>query len=174
MVNIVKLRESHPDFESTMNEVVGILRLYPDIFKSSLSRLGSIKKEIEDGTIVVEDGVIITFNQTDYRHKVSHTADIYCKPNDFVIHQIATNHSVKGGTKRVLDKFVKWCKSQDGSAIYLTVRQENERACKFYDRYGFEMVSECHWNSKEVNQKINGYIYKLKLENKNAYKFFNL
>ncbi len=172
MLNIIKLKESHKDFESTFKEVVNIIKIYPEVFKSTLSRLGSLKQRLIDGHVVLEDGVIITFNQSITKHKVSNTAEIYAKPNDFHIHQIATNHSVKGATKKVLDKFVNYCKTKDGSAIYLTVRQENERACKFYDNYGFQMVAENYWNSKEFG-KIKGFIYKLQLENEKASNFFN-
>lgn len=173
MVNIVKLRETDKGFEEVFQAIRTILRLYPKVFKNTLHRIGSIKMAIQKGHVVFQDGVFITFQQNSVRHKVSHTADVYCKPLDVTIHQIGTDHSIKGATKKVLDKFVEWCKLKSTPNIWLTVRQDNDRACNFYDRYGFIRESECYWNSKEEG-KVKGYIYKLKLENKNASKFFKL
>lgn len=188
MPNIIKLHKEHADFETTFKKIVSILKLYPKVFVSTLSKLGSIQTMMINGEVVLEDGVLITFNKSKNKHKISTTADVYAKPTDYHIHQIATNHSVKGATKKVLDKFVKLCKSNGGSNIYLTVRQENERACKFYNEYGFEIVAENYWKSKVeyctgngdfdndayYYKKIKGYIYKLQLENNKASKFYNI
>ena len=52
-----------------------------------------------------------------------------------------------------------------------TVRAFNERARKFYERYGFKYDSDIEWNSKETGV-IPGVIYRLQLEKIKSDKFF--
>jgi len=70
-----------------------------------------------------------------------------------------------------LDEFVDYCKSKGAGNILLTVRAFNERARKFYERYGFKYDSDIQWNSKETGI-IPGVIYRLQLEKIKSDKFF--
>jgi RimJ/RimL family protein N-acetyltransferase len=114
---------------------------------------------------------MITFTQYLQGGKLSRNATTIKKPKDFIIHQIASDQTQKGATKKVLDEFVDYCKSKGAGNILLTVRAFNERARKFYERYGFKYDSDIQWNSKETGI-IPGVIYRLQLEKIKSDKFF--
>ena len=90
---------------------------------------------------------MITFTQYTHGGKLSRNATTIKKTNDFIIHQIASDQTQKGATKKVLDEFVEYCKSKKAGNILLTVRAFNERARKFYERYGFKYDSDIQWLS---------------------------
>jgi len=157
--------------DKVIEETMAIINLYPDIFphmyKQGFKLVGRIKK----GNLVLQDGVMITFTQYSQGGKLSRNAKTIKKPKDFIIHQIASDQSQKGATKKVLDEFVEYCKSKGAGNILLTVRAFNDRARKFYERYGFKYDSDIQWNSKETGV-IEGVIYRLQLEEIKSDKFF--
>jgi len=171
MLNIIKIKEEGDEMNKVIEESMAIINLYPEIFphlyKQGFKLVGRIKK----GNLILQDGVIITFTQYTNGGKLSPNAKTIKKAKDFIIHQIASDQSQKGATKKVLDKFVEYCKSKGAGNILLTVRAFNEKARKFYERYGFEFDSDINWNSKQTGT-IPGVIYRLKLEKIKSKKFF--
>jgi len=66
-----------------------------------------------------------------------------------------------------LSLFREYCKSQHTESIWLTVRDENQNAIRFYERFGFVREGDICWTSK-TDGIIPGGVYKLKLDaNKN-------
>lgn len=170
-LNIIQIKEEGEEMDKVIEETMAIINLYPDIFphmyKQGFKLVGRIKK----GNLVLQDGVMITFTQYSQGGKLSRNAKTIKKPKDFIIHQIASDQSQKGATKKVLDEFVEYCKSKGAGNILLTVRAFNDRARKFYERYGFKYDSDIQWNSKETGI-IEGVIYRLQLEEIKSDKFF--
>jgi len=116
---------------------------------------------------------LITFTKYGNSGKISPNAKVLKKRGDYIIHQIASDKSIKGATKKVLDKFVEYCRMGGGESIFLTVRAFNEHARQFYERYGFVYMDDIKWNSKETGE-IPGVIYKYNLINERAEKFFSI
>lgn len=170
-LNIVQIKEEGEEMDKVIEDTMAIINMYPDIFphmyKQGFKLVGRIKK----GNLILQDGVMITFTQYSQRGKLSRNATTMRKQKDFIIHQIASDQTQKGATKKVLDEFVEYCKSKGAGNILLTVRAFNERARKFYERYGFKYDSDIQWNSKETGV-IPGVIYKLQLEKIESEKFF--
>ena len=157
--------------DKVIEETMAIINLYPDIFPHMYKQGFKLVGRIQKGNLILQDGVMITFTQYSQGGKLSRNAKTIKKPKDFIIHQIASDQTQKGATKKVLDEFVDYCKSKGAGNILLTVRAFNERARKFYERYGFKYDSDIQWNSKETGI-IPGVIYKLQLEKIKSDKFF--
>lgn len=171
MVNIIKLQEKDDEMEVVIQKAMEIINLYPDIFPHLYKQGFKLVKRIEKGNLILEDGVIITFTRYRNSGRLSRKSKVYRKKGDFIIHQIASDRSIPGATKAILDKFVTHCKSKGAESIFLTVRSFNDHARKFYERYGFEYMDDIKWNSKETGE-ILGVIYKYNLINESANKFF--
>ena len=156
--------------DKVIKEAMAIIDMYPDIFPHMYKQGFKLVKRIKKGNLIVQDGVVITFTQYLQGGKLSPNATTIKKPKDVIIHQIASNQTQKGATKKVLDEFVDYCKSKGAGNILLSVRASNERARKFYERYGFTYDSDIEWNSKTGT--IAGVIYRLQLQKIKTEKWF--
>jgi hypothetical protein len=173
MVNVIRIKEEGEEMNSVIEKSMEIINLYPEIFPHLYKQGFKLVKRIKSGNLILEDGVLITFTKYGNSGKISPNAKVLKKRGDYIIHQIASDKSVKGSTKKVLDKFVEYCRIGGGESIFLTVRAFNEHARQFYERYGFVYMDDIKWNSKETGE-IPGVIYKYNLINGRAEKFFNI
>jgi GNAT superfamily N-acetyltransferase len=173
MVNVIHIKEEGDEMNSVIEKSMEIINLYPEIFPHLYKQGFKLVKRIKSGNLILEDGVLITFTKYGNSGKISPNAKVLKKRGDYIIHQIASDKSVKGSTKKVLDKFVEYCRIGGGESIFLTVRAFNEHARQFYERYGFVYMDDIKWNSKETGE-IPGVIYKYNLINGRAEKFFNI
>jgi GNAT superfamily N-acetyltransferase len=173
MVNVIHIKEEGEEMNSVIEKSMEIINLYPEIFPHLYKQGFKLVKRIKSGNLILEDGVLITFTKYGNSGKISPNAKVLKKRGDYIIHQIASDKSVKGATKKVLDKFVEYCRMGGGESIFLTVRAFNEHARQFYERYGFVYMDDIKWNSKETGE-IPGVIYKYNLINGKAEKFFNI
>jgi GNAT superfamily N-acetyltransferase len=173
MVNVIHIKEEGEEMNSVIEKSMEIINLYPEIFPHLYKQGFKLVKRIKSGNLILEDGVLITFTKYGNSGKISPNAKVLKKRGDYIIHQIASDKSIKGSTKKVLDKFVEYCRMGGGESIFLTVRAFNEHARQFYERYGFVYMDDIKWNSKETGE-IPGVIYKYNLINGRAEKFFNI
>lgn len=150
------------ELELATEEAMNIINMYPMIFPHLYKQGFKLKKYFEKGGVILQDGVVLTFGRYKSSGKLSRNATTYKKSGDFILHQIATNDTVKGAAKQVLDGFVEHCKSQHAENLFLTVREHNDEAVKFYNRYGFVKDSEIFWTSKK-DGIIKGIVYRLRL-----------
>jgi RimJ/RimL family protein N-acetyltransferase len=170
VVNIIHITEDGIDMDNAIESAMEIINLYPDIFPHMYKQGFKLKKRIKNGNLILQDGVVITFTQYNNAGRLSKKAATHRKQNDFIIHQIATDGTIKGATKTVMDQFVEHCRSKGAENILLTVRAFNDRARKFYERYGFVYDSDICWNSKESGE-IKGVVYKFSIINEEIYNF---
>ena len=148
--------------EDAKKRASSIIDLYPEIFPHLYKQPFKLEKYIETGGLIIESGVVITFDKYKKSGRLSRNATAYKKKGDFILHQIASDRSEKGATKLVLDKFVAHCKQNLAENLWLTVRAKNERAVAFYERYGFKKECDLNWHSKK-DGKIPGIIFRLRL-----------
>jgi hypothetical protein len=173
MVNVIHIKEEGEEMNSVIEKSMEIINLYPEIFPHLYKQGFKLVKRIKSGNLILEHGVLITFTKYGNSGKISPNAKVLKKRGDYIIHQIASDKSVNGATKKVLDKFVEYCRMGGGESIFLTVRAFNEHARQFYERYGFVYMDDIKWNSKETGE-IPGVIYKYNLINERAEKFFSI
>ena len=162
MLNFVQAEKGTNEMIEAVNQASAIIDLYPEIFPHLYQQGFKLEKYIEKGGMILQDGVVITFGKYKSHGRMSKNATTYKKKGDFILHQIATNHSKTNASKEVLDEFVEYCKSQHAENLFLTVRAFYYRAVLFYERYGFVKDSDIHWTSKK-DGVINGIVFRLRL-----------
>jgi len=121
-------------------------------------RQDKLKKRIEDGQCIFEDGVAITFQK--YK-KQTRVGDFDIPRGSVVIHQIVNSQQGNGKGSQVFEDFVAEIVLPSGGDLYLSVRKANAVACAFYERHGMRVVGKVAWSKNGVKAALPGLIYKL-------------
>ena len=124
--------------------IKGIFKKNREVFP--YLRLDSLKNKIEEGKVVYDKGVVITYNKYKRKQKLG---NVEAKMGDIVIQEIVKDKGCDA--EDVFERFVDFVDED----IWLTVRRDNERAKKFYDRVGMELVGEVLW----VHGTLSGDVY---------------
>lgn len=127
--------------------VKGIFKENRDVFP--YLRFDSLKNKIEEGKVVYDKGVVITYNKYKRKQKLG---NVQANMGDIVIQEIVKEEG--GDAEDVFLRFVDFVVED----VWLTVRRDNERAKKFYDRVGMELVGEVFWSKGTIPGDV--YLYK--------------
>ena len=127
--------------------VKGIFKENRDVFP--YLRFDSLKHKIKDGKVVYYTGVVITYNKYKRKQKLG---NVQANMGDIVIQEIVKEEG--GDAEDVFLRFVDFVVED----VWLTVRRDNERAKKFYDRVGMELVGEVFWSKGTIPGDV--YLYK--------------
>lgn len=119
-------------------------------------RRDALKRRIERYQCIYQDGVVITYQQ--YR-KRTRVGDVDVPAGAIMLHQILNCNQFSGAGRRVFRKFVDEIVKPTGGDLYLSVRRENEVACRFYERHGMTVAGTVAWK----NRTIPGLVYRLHL-----------
>lgn len=117
-------------------------------------RYDYVKRKLEADEFIYDDGVVILYSK--YKRN-SRTGNVLMKKGDYIIHQIVNEFPGNGKTSEVFHNFVNNIETD----IYLTVRDENARAIRFYEKMGFVKAGEVYWK----NGEISGTVFLLTKEN---------
>jgi len=165
MIRILNIKTDGEEMESAIKEAMEIFDLYPKVFPHLSGQGFKLKKYFSkpNGGVVLQDGVVITFEKSKSNSKIARKTFARKKRGDMIIHQIASKYR-NGSAQKVFNEFVEYCKTNHCENIILSVRTANETARKFYERNGFELVDENSqmWHGKKEGY-ISGSIYKLRL-----------
>jgi len=132
-------------------EIYEIFRKRADIFPHI--RFDYLQRAINSGRCVYQDGVVIIFSVYKKRTRVG-TCGI--PRNNCMLHQIVNGNEGNGKAKDILVQFLAYISSLNLPAVWLSVRADNERATKFYERNGFLQVGTVKW----LNGTLAGLIYR--------------
>lgn len=110
-------------------------------------RRDALKRRIEAGQCIFEDGVAITFQTYRKRTRVGEV-DIPAK--SVMLHQIISSAQFSGAGGRVFDRFFDEVVVPSGGDLYLSVRSKNEIACRFYERHGMTVVGNVAWSGGTI------------------------
>ena len=127
--------------------VKGIFKENRDVFP--YLRFDSLKHKIKEGKVVYDTGVVITYNKYKRKQKLG---NVQANMGDIVIQEIVKEEG--GDAEDVFLRFVDFVVED----VWLTVRRDNERAKKFYDRVGMELVGEGFWSKGTIPGDV--YLYK--------------
>ena len=119
------------DFDTIKN----ILKGYRDIFP--YLRFDSLKNKVEEGKVIYDSGVVITYNKYKRNQKLG---NVQAKKGDIVIQEIVKEEA--GNSVDVFKRFADFVKED----IWLTVRRDNQKAKRFYDKVGMKVVGEVVWS----------------------------
>lgn len=111
-------------------------------------RTDYIYNMIERCNCIVYDGVIIMYN---FYKRNNTIGNVVAPKGSCTIKQILNTDKGNGKAGIVLNNFLQWA----GKDVYLSVRADNLRAIKFYQKNSFELVGTINWK----NGTIPGHVY---------------
>jgi hypothetical protein len=117
-------------------------------------RQDGLRRRIEAGQCVYQDGVVVTYQQ--YR-KRTRVGDVQVPAGAIMVHQILNSNQFNGAGGAVFRQFVDEVVKPSGGDLYLSVRKENTVACQFYERHGMTVVGTVAWKGGAVL----GLVYRL-------------
>lgn len=128
-----------------IDEIYKIFRHYKEIFPHI--RKDKLFEMIEKGNVIYQNDVVITFQK--YKKTVN-LGNIKIPKGSYIIHQIVTKYQGEGKARKILNDFIDFTEGN----IYLSVRKNNYRAIRFYEKNGFKAISNISWK----NKTIDGYV----------------
>jgi hypothetical protein len=130
---------------SDLREIYGHFQKRKDVFPHV--RHDKLRKFIEKGQVVWQDGVTVVYQQ--YR-KRTRVGDIDIPAGAIMLHQILNSRQFSGKGGRVFEQFVEEIVKPSGGDLYLSVREENAVACAFYERQGMKVVGTVDWSAGTI------------------------
>ena len=108
-----------------------------------------VLEQIQNQNVILENDVLITYGI--YKKKTN-LGNTFANKHDAIIHQILTKQLGKGNAVKVINDFFKYVSTN----VYLSVRAENIRAIKFYEKVGMICVGNINWGKGNL---IQGKVY---------------
>ena len=117
--------------------------------------MSKIAGAIERKECIFMDGVVIIFKI--HKRSVRIGNNTVSQKSDCHLNQIVST-ARDGSASRVLNQFFDYIASvpEHSGLIYLNVRTENDRAKKFYERNGMDLIDKTSWSEG----KIEGDVYR--------------
>ena len=117
--------------------------------------IGHISNRIKKRECIYTEGVVIIFRI--HQKTVQIGDNTRSKMSDCVLNQIVTSF-LNGSASRVLNRFFDYIGSlpHASGVIHLSVRSDNDRAKKFFERNEMELVDKTSWDKG----KIEGDVYR--------------
>jgi len=135
-----------------LNAIYKHLRSHRDVFPHV--RQDKLRREIEAGQVIYQDGVVIVWQQ--YKKK-TRVGEVDIPKGAIMLHQILNSDQFNGAGSKVFRQFVDKVVKRSGGDLYLTVRKENTIACQFYERNGMTAAGMAVWKKRTIP----GVVYKL-------------
>jgi len=110
-------------------------------------RQDALKRRIAAHQCIYQNGVVITYQQ--YR-KRTRVGDVQVPAGAIMLHQIVNSSQFNGAGKRVFKQFVAEIVEASGGDLYLTVRNENGVARRFYERHGMKVAGTVAWSRGSI------------------------
>jgi hypothetical protein len=126
---------------SDLKEIYGHFQKRKDVFPHV--RQDKLRRMIEAGQVVWQDGVVITYQQ--YKKK-TRVGDLDIPAGSIMLHQILNSQQFSGKGSVVFEQFVREVVGPSGGDLYLSVRKENAVACAFYVRHDMHVVGSVAWS----------------------------
>ena len=115
-----------------------------------------VRNRLSWGQVILQDGVLITEQEYKRSGKIGRDTDVETKKGDRIIHQIINSQPNNGNARKVIEEYFKYVDTD----VYLTVREENVPANKFYKKIGMEKVGYINWSKG----KMKGNVWKWKTQ----------
>ena len=126
--------------ENNFEEVKDIFYQHKEWFPHI--RTDYMRRMIESGHLILDNGVIITYNYYKRNYKLVRSSlgemsqKIIMQPNDCILHQIAAKNR-NGSASEVLQRFFKWTKRR----VFLRV--QGVHCGRPWSTYGFSVTRGC-------------------------------
>ena len=112
-------------------------------------RMGYVAKKIEERRCIFTDGVVIIFEIHEKSVQVGKKSK--SEKSDCHLNQIVSENR-DGSASRVLNQFFDFIGllPYTSGVIHLNVKKDNDRAKKFYERNGMELIDKTNWTDGVV------------------------
>ena len=142
---------------ATINDFDEVWKIFKDNKKwFPHVRTFHVKNRLNWGQVILQDGVLITEQEYKRSGKIGRDTDVETKKGDRIIHQIINSQPNNGNARKVIEEYFKYVDTD----VYLTVREENVPANKFYKKIGMEKVGYINWSKG----KMKGNVWKWKTQ----------
>jgi len=121
--------------------------VFPHVRRDRLQRM------IEEGLVIWQDGVVITYQQ--YK-KTTRVGDLDIPAGSVMLHQILNSNQFSGKGGKVFEQFMCEIVQPSGGNLYLSVRKENAVARAFYERHGMHVVGRVAWSGGSLPGLVYG------------------
>ena len=129
------------DFEKVKSIFYSHKKWFPHV------RTDYMKRMIANKKLILEDGILITFHHCKRKQQIG---DVHIRKGDTVLHQIASEYPGDGNARSIMRGFFEWCPRD----VYLSVRSDNEKACKFYEQIGMTLIGTTSWARGTLPGKV--------------------
>ena len=115
--------------------------------------MGHITNRIKKRECIYTEGVVIIFRI--HQKTVQIGNNTKSQKSDCVLNQIVATFS-NGSGSRILNRFFDYIGSLPhvSGVIYLSVRNDNDRAKKFYERNGMKLIDKTNWTDGDVEVDV--------------------
>jgi len=137
-----------------LKEIYGHFQNRKDVFPHV--RQDKLRRMIEAGEVVWQDGVVVTCQQ--YKKK-TRVGEVDIPKGSIMLHQILNSQQFSGKGGEVFERFVEEIVKPSGGDLYLSARKENAVACAFYRRHGMKVVGKVAWSGGTIP----GLVYRMAL-----------
>ena len=132
------------DFDEVWNIFQNNKEWFPHVWNTK------IRKRIELGQCVLQDGVVITFHQNNATRPIGRDTDVKVERDSYTIHQIVNSVKGNGNASKVMKEFFDWT----GQDVYLTVRESILAANSFYKKIGMQPVGYINWSGGKMSGRV--------------------
>jgi RimJ/RimL family protein N-acetyltransferase len=132
---------------NNLKEVMEIFKQHKEYFPHI--RQDYVTRKIVANNTVFQDNVVITFSL--YKKDVK-LGNLSVPKGQTMLHQIAAGTQGNGSASKVLKEFLEYA----GTNVWLSVRENNERARAFYLKHNFQEMGKISW----LNGTLPGVIYR--------------
>tara|TARA_R110002020_G_scaffold51965_6_gene146593 strand:+ start:585 stop:1037 length:453 start_codon:yes stop_codon:yes gene_type:complete len=129
------------DFESIKNIFYSYRAIFPHI------RTDYLRRQIASNNCVFHNGIVITYNIYKRKQRIG---DCQAFKGDCILHQIVKEEG--SDATNALQDFFQYV----NAPVWLSVRRDNLRAKKYYEKNNMEKVGEIYW----AKGKLPGDVYK--------------
>ena len=130
-----------------LKEVMEIFKQHKEYFPHI--RQDYVTRKIVANNTIFQDNVVITFSL--YKKDVK-LGNLSVPKGQTMLHQIAAGTQGNGSASKVLKQFLEYA----GTNVWLSVRENNERARAFYLMHNFQEMGKISW----LNGTLPGVIYR--------------
>ena len=116
-------------------------------------RMGYVAKKIEESRCIFTDGVVIILEIHEKSVQVGKKTK--SEKSDCHLNQIVSENR-DGSATRVLNQFFDFIGllPYTSGVIHLNVKKDNDRAKKFYERNGMELIDKTNWTDGDVEVDV--------------------
>lgn len=125
------------------------------LFRDEKEYFGHVRKDqlerrIKQKQVIYHNGAVIIYHNVERTQIISTGSNVSATRGDCILHQIVSKVKRKGRGSSVMRTFIQ----ENQRNVFLSIRQDNMNARKFYETLGMKIVGSTSWGKNNVSGKI--------------------